>query len=205
MDCFICNEPINDDFKAKLPCCSEYVHTLCLIPFAETHHNHNKLNVVCNCGSIIHRFNLNYFHHDPAYLTPEEIKIKMAERMNQPAFKKATQAIRVKIRNKNRLKREFLEFLRVKSRLYKESTITYSNTLKTMKNDAIKEIRDCEQYKNLRKATSSETRAINKFVADFGITDREAHIHLKGSTGRRRFWREAHYKWEILRRFRVRI
>jgi len=205
MNCFICSEPINDDFKAMLPCCSAYVHTMCLIPFAETHHNHNKVNVVCDCGSILHRFNLNYFHPDPAYLTPDEIKVKMAERMNQSAFKKATQDIRVKIRSKNKFKREFLEFLRVKSRLYKEGTNTYSNTLKTMKNDAIKEVRESEQYKKVRKAASAETRAINKFVADFAVTEREAYIHLKGATGRRRFWRESHYKWEILRRFRVKI
>lgn len=204
MNCFICEEPINDDFKALLPCCNSYVHTICLIPFAEQHYNHNKPNVICNCGEILHRFNTQYQQTDPLWLTVDEVKDKMNAKMSQPAFKKATILARSKMRAKNTAQRAFEIYLTNKARLFKDAINTYRDTIKTLKDEAIKEIKLSAEYINFQKASMQTTRAITKFIADTNVTNREAHIHI-GKRGRHYRWYRISGSWLISRKFRIRI
>ena len=205
MECFICNENIDDDFKALLPCCNTTVHALCLIPFAENHYQHNKTNVICNCGEILHRFTPQaYAYNDNVWLSEDEVKEKMDAKMVQPAFKKLILAGRLRVRNRNKAHREFNTFLNAKGRIFKDAVHTYEDTIKRLKKEALDEIVKSDEYKKLRGAIGQVTRIVGKIVADFGVTEREASIQI--NTRRRQgYWRWNSTRWKIARKLRLRI
>jgi hypothetical protein len=176
-----------------------------MIPFAETHYVNHKSNILCQCGEILHKIRPPPFLTNDGWPTDNEIKEKMAERMNQIDFKTATTEIKAKIRNKNKIDTLFNTYIRDKTVAFRETVSAYISTIKIIQTEFIEEIKKSEEYKNARKAFLQVSRSMMSFGTKFNLNERETRIHFKTSWQRRRFAYMYSIGTLIKYKFRIRV
>ena len=200
--CILCEDDLLDtDKKAEYECGCHKVHTRCMLRSAY-YGMRNHGNFTCDTCKIILFGDAN----DADFINDDEANIiaNLEHLKTQKAFKEGLKRIKSKNTESKKAAANFKRKLNEEHTKYNNIIQVSVLSIKLAKNEALKAIRQTDEYKAAIRTTASSTAVVNRFKRTYNLGWRESQLLKLHGHGRWRWYRSRPTNL-VARKFRIRI
>jgi hypothetical protein len=200
--CILCEDDlIETDKKAEYECGCHKVHTRCMLRSVYYGMRNHGLFRCETCKTVLFGAadDVDFINDDEANITANLEHLK-----TQKTFKEGMKKIKQKRSEHTKATSAFKKKLKEEYTKYNNIIQVSVLSIKLAKNEALKAIRQTDEYKAAIRTSASSTAVVNRFKRTYNLGWRETQLLKLNGLGRWR-WHRSRPTNMVARKFRIRI